>query len=207
MNVIFLGPPGSGKGTMAERVSERMGLAHVSTGDMLRAEIKKGTELGKKAQSYIDQGALVPDEVIIGMIEQRLKEPDAQGGVLFDGFPRTVGQAEALDKIADIASVINLEVPVEVIVDRVISRRVCSSCGAVYNTKTYDKDTCEKCGGTLIVRPDDNKETVLERFRVYEEQTAPLIVYYGKKGIVHDIDATMPIEEEADLICETLGEK
>ncbi|MBD5560936.1 MAG: nucleoside monophosphate kinase [Clostridia bacterium] len=192
---------------MAERVSDRMGLLHISTGDMLRAEIKKGSELGKKAQSYIDQGALVPDEVIIGMIEQRLKEPDAQGGVLFDGFPRTVPQAEALDKIADIASVINLEVPVQVIVDRVITRRVCPNCGAVYNTKTYDKDTCEKCGATLITRPDDNEETVLERFRVYEEQTAPLIVYYGKKGIVHDIDATMPIEQEADMICQVLGEK
>lgn len=206
MNVIFLGPPGSGKGTMAERVSERLNLAHISTGDMLREEIKKGSDLGKQAKSYMDQGQLVPDEVIIGMIEERIKEPDAQHGVLFDGFPRTVGQAEALDKIVKIDKVINLEVPVQVIVDRVVNRRVCSKCGAVYNTTTYHNDTCEKCGGELITRPDDNEATVLERFRVYEEQTAPLIVFYGEKGIVRDIDATMPIEEEADMICTALGE-
>lgn len=207
MNVIFLGPPGSGKGTMAERVSERLNLAHISTGDMLREEIKKGSALGDKAKSYMDQGQLVPDEVIIGMIEERVKQPDAQNGVLFDGFPRTVPQAEALDKIVKIDKVINLEVPVQVIVDRVVNRRVCSQCGAVYNTKTYHKDTCEKCGGELIVRPDDNEATVLERFRVYEEQTAPLIVFYGEKGIVRDIDATMPIEEEADMICTVLEQK
>lgn len=206
MNVIFLGPPGSGKGTMAERVSTRMGLAHVSTGDMLREEIRNGSDLGKEAKKYMDEGKLVPDEVIIGMIRDRMQQPDAKGGILFDGFPRTVKQAEELDKIMKIDHVINLEVAVEVIVQRVVTRRVCAGCGAVFNTTTYEADTCDKCGGTLITRPDDNEETVLERFRVYEEQTAPLIEYYGKKGIVTDIDATMPIEEEADLICTALGE-
>lgn len=205
MNVIFLGPPGSGKGTMAERVAGRMGLVHLSTGDMLREQVKQGTELGKKAQEYMTSGKLVPDEVIIGMIDERLKEDDAKGGVLFDGFPRTVGQAEALGKIAKIDSVINLEVPVKVIVDRVVSRRVCPQCGAVYNTHTHTSDTCDKCGAELITRADDNEETVMERFRVYEEQTAPLIVYYGREGIIHDIDATLPIEEEAELILQALG--
>ena len=206
MNVIFLGPPGSGKGTMAERVAERMSLLHISTGDMLREQIKQGTDLGKQAKQYIDEGKLVPDDVIIGMIEDRLKQPDAQNGVLFDGFPRTVPQAEALDKIVTIDKVINLEVPVQIIVERVITRRVCPKCGAVYNTKTHPSTTCDKCGTELVTRPDDNEETVLERFRVYEEQTAPLIVFYGEKGIVVDIDATMPIEEEADAICTALGE-
>lgn len=173
---------------------------------MLRAEIKNGTELGNKAKQYIDEGQLVPDDVIIGMIEERLKQPDAKDGVLFDGFPRTVAQAEALDKIVKIDKVINLEVPVQVIVERVVTRRVCPNCGSVYNTKTHSSDKCDKCGTVLITRPDDNEETVLERFRVYEEQTAPLIVFYGEKGIVKDIDATMPIEEEADAICAALGE-
>lgn len=205
MNVIFLGPPGSGKGTMAERVAGRMGLLHLSTGDMLREQVREGTALGQKAQEYMTSGKLVPDEVIIGMIDERLKKDDAKGGVLFDGFPRTVGQAEALGRIAKIDAVINLEVPVRVIVDRVVSRRVCPQCGAVYNTHTHEGDKCDKCGATLITRADDNEETVMERFRVYEEQTAPLIVYYGKEGIIHDIDATLPIEEEADLILQALG--
>lgn len=190
---------------MAQQTSERLGLAHISTGDMLRAEVKKGSELGKKASEYMEAGKLVPDEVIIGMLTERLKEDDAKGGVLLDGFPRTVPQAEALDKEVDINAVINLEVPVQVIVDRVVSRRVCPNCAAVYNAHTHSSDKCDKCDTTLITRPDDTEETVLERFRVYEEQTAPLIVYYGKKGIVKDIDATLPIEEEAELIVDALS--
>lgn len=204
MNVIFLGPPGSGKGTMAERVSVRENLAHISTGDMLRAEVKAGTDLGRKAKEYMDKGALVPDDVIIGMIEERIKQPDAVNGVLLDGFPRTVPQAEALDRIMRIDHVINLEVAVEVIVDRVVSRRVCPECGAVFNTHTHEGEACSKCGAMLITRADDNEQTVLERFRVYEEATAPLIEFYGRKGIVTDIDATLPIEEEADMICRVL---
>lgn len=204
MNVIFLGPPGSGKGTMAERVAGRCGLAHISTGDMLRAEIKNGTALGKSAKSYIDKGALVPDDVIIGMMEERFKQDDAKGGVLLDGFPRTVAQAEALDKIIKIDDVINLVVDVEIIVDRVVCRRVCKDCGAIHSTKTCDGIVCESCGGALITRADDNEQTVRERFRVYEEQTSPLIGYYEAKGIVTDVDATLPIEEEAALICKVL---
>jgi len=204
MNVIFLGPPGSGKGTMAERVAKRCGLAHISTGDMLRAEIKQGTDLGRLAKSFIDKGALVPDDVIIDMMKERFKQDDAKGGVLLDGFPRTVAQAEALDKIVEIDDVINLVVEVEVIVERVVCRRVCSSCGAIHSTKTLKGAVCESCGGELITRADDNEETVRERFRVYEDQTAPLIDFYKAKGIVTDVDATMPIDEEAEVICGAL---
>jgi adenylate kinase len=174
---------------------------------MLRAEIKNGTKLGELAKSYIDKGALVPDEVIIDMMVERFKQPDAAGGVLLDGFPRTVKQAEELDKIADIDKCINLVVDAEVIVDRVVSRRVCSACGMIHSTKTHSGSECSSCGGELVTRPDDNEKTVRERFRVYEEQTSPLIEYYSKKGIVTDVDATMPIEEEADFICKVLGEK
>ncbi len=205
MNVIFLGPPGSGKGTMAVRVGKEMNLAHISTGDMLRAEMKAGSELGKLAKSYIDKGALVPDQVIIDMMGERMKADDAKGGVLLDGFPRTVAQAEALDAIASIDAVINLEVDVQVIVDRVLARRVCEECGEVHSTKTHTAGSqCGKCGGNLITRADDNEETVRERFRVYEEQTAPLIEFYSKRGLVENVDGTMPIEEEAAYIVEVL---
>ena len=206
MNVIFLGPPGSGKGTMAVRVGKEMHLAHISTGDMLRAEMKAGSELGALAKSYIDKGALVPDQVIIDMMEQRMKADDAKGGVLLDGFPRTVAQAEALDAIAVIDAVVNLEVDVQVIVDRVLARRVCPECGAVYSTKNHPSDTCDQCGAKLITRADDNEKTVRERFRVYEEQTAPLIDFYARRGLVKNVDGTMPIEEEAAYIVTQLKE-
>ncbi|BDF57606.1 adenylate kinase [Christensenellaceae bacterium] len=204
MNVIFLGPPGSGKGTMAERVCKEMNLAHISTGDILRAEIKAGSKLGSLAKSYIDKGALVPDSVIIDMMRERFKEDDAKGGVLLDGFPRTVAQAEALDSLTAIDAVINLEVDVQVIVNRVVSRRVCEKCGSVYNTKTHAGEDCEKCDGKLITRPDDNEQTVRERFRVYETQTQPLIDFYAKRGLVSNVDGTMPIEEEAAYIIDIL---
>ncbi len=204
MNVIFLGPPGSGKGTMAVRVGKELGLAHISTGDMLRAEIKAGSALGKSAKSYIDQGALVPDQVIIDMMGERVKCDDAKGGVLLDGFPRTVAQAQALDGLMNIDAVINLEVDVQVIVDRVLARKVCEKCGEVYSTKSYSKEECEKCGGKLITRADDNEQTIRDRFSVYEDQTFPLIDYYAQRDLVHSVDGTMPIDEEAELICDIL---
>lgn len=193
---------------MAERVSAKLNLAHISTGDMLREQIKQGTELGALAKSYIDKGELVPDQVIIDMMNERFKKDDAKHGVLLDGFPRTVAQAEALEKIAKIDACINLVIDLELVVDRIISRRVCDKCGAVYSIKTYASTTCNQCeGGKLITRADDNEATVRERSRVYEEQTAPLIEYYGSKGILTDVDATLPIEQEAALICEILGGK
>ncbi len=207
MNVVMMGPPGSGKGTMSERVAVRCGMAHISTGDMLREQIKKGTELGNLAKGYIDKGALVPDDVIIGMVKARMEEDDAKKGVLLDGFPRTLAQAKELDAIVTIDKCINLEVGVDVIIERVECRRVCNVCGAVHSTKTCSGNTCEKCDGQLVQRPDDTEATVRERFRVYEEQTAPLIGYYREKGIVESVDGTLPIEEEAGIICKLLGEE
>lgn len=204
MNVIFLGPPGSGKGTMAERVAERCGLAHISTGDMLREHVKQNTELGNKAKGYMDKGELVPDALILDMIKERFSKEDA-GGVLLDGFPRNRKQAEELSGIMEIHKVIDLVVEEDVIVDRAVSRRVCGSCGTVHSTKTHNSKECTACGADLVTRPDDNEKTVRERYRIYEEQTAPLIDYYGAKGLVRNVDATLPIDEEAELICTILG--
>ncbi len=202
MNVILLGPPGAGKGTVAARIKEDFGFLHLSTGDMLRAEMKSGTELGNMAKSYIDQGKLVPDDVIIGMVKNRLES--AQGGILFDGFPRTVQQAQALSEIAKIDAVINLDTTVDVVVGRICSRRLCRDCGAVYSTAWYDGDTCEKCGGPLYIRDDDTEETVVKRFSVYQEQTAPLVEHYENKGCLYTIDANGTPNEVADKIRKTL---
>ena len=201
MNIILLGPPGAGKGTMAERVKERFSLAHISTGDILRAEIKAGSELGNLAKGYIDKGALVPDDVIIEMMKKRFTMKDAAGGVLLDGFPRTVAQAEALSEIARIDACVTLDASEDMIVDRISSRRICRDCGAVYNVKTHTGGTCGKCGGALYIRPDDKEETVRQRFSVYLSQTQPLIDYYEKKGILHHVDASLPIDDEvAEII-------
>ncbi len=200
MNIILLGPPGAGKGTMAERVREKFSLAHISTGDILRAEIKAGSELGNLAKGYIDKGALVPDDVIISMMKKRFAEDDAKAGVLLDGFPRTVAQAEALEGIAKIDACVTLDASEDMIVDRISSRRICKDCGAVYNVKTHSGDTCDKCGGKLYIRPDDKEETVRQRFSVYLNQTEPLIDYYEKKGIMHHVDASLSIDEEAAQI-------
>jgi adenylate kinase len=200
MNIILLGPPGAGKGTMAERVKEKFSLAHISTGDILRAEIKAGSELGNLAKGYIDKGALVPDDVIISMMKKRFTMKDAANGVLLDGFPRTVAQAEALSDIADINACITLDASEDMIVDRISSRRICKDCGAVYSVKTLRGDTCEKCGGAVYIRPDDKEETVRQRFSVYLTQTEPLIDFYDKKGILYHVDASLPIDEEAAQI-------
>ena len=202
MNVILLGPPGAGKGTMAAKVKEHFGFLHLSTGDMLRAEMKNGTELGKMAKGYIDEGKLVPDSVIIGMVKNRLES--AEGGILFDGFPRTVQQAKALSEIAKIDAVINLDTTVDVVVGRICSRRLCKDCGAVYSTAWYSGDTCEKCGGSLYIREDDTEETVVKRFSVYQEQTAPLVAFYEAQGCLYTIDADGAPDEIAQEIEKTL---
>ncbi len=207
MNIVFLGPPGSGKGTMAERVAKRCGLVHISTGDMLREHVKQDTGLGRKAKTYMESGGLVPDELILDMIKERFSMDDARGGVLLDGFPRNRKQAEELDAIMKIDKVIDLVVDEDVIVDRAVARRVCGECGTVHSSKTHNSNACGACGAGLITRPDDNEKTVRERYRVYEEKTAPLIDYYGVKGLVRNVDATLPIDEEADFICKILGEK
>jgi len=204
MNIILLGPPGAGKGTMAERVRDKFHLAHISTGDILRAEIKAGSELGNLAKGFIDKGALVPDDVIISMMKKRFSEDDAQKGVLLDGFPRTVAQAQALETIAKIDACITLDASEEMIVDRISSRRICKECGTVHSVKSWPHATCSKCDSELCIRPDDKEETVRQRFSVYQSQTEPLIDYYEKKGLVHHIDASLPIDEEANQIIRIL---
>ncbi len=182
MKLIFLGPPGAGKGTQAERICKLYDIAHISTGDMLRSQMREGTPLGAEAKGYIARGELVPDALIIAMVAERIKEADCEKGFLFDGFPRTVAQAEALNDISDIDMVIDIAVPAERILERISGRRTCSGCGTGYHTSTYHKDTCEKCGAALYIRDDDKPETVQNRIAVYEKQTKPLVDYYTQVG-------------------------
>ncbi len=197
MKVIFLGSPGAGKGTQAAVLRERYGLAHISTGDILRENVRNGTTLGKTAREYMDSGRLVPDEVIIAMMEERLQKPDCQKGFILDGFPRTVPQAEALDALLDrmgipLDGVILFEVPGDLVLDRLTGRRVCGKCGEIYNVhfkKTKVPGVCDLCGGELVQRDDDREEVVIKRLEVYEEQTAPLIRYYEDKGQLVRVDA------------------
>jgi len=203
MNIVFLGPPGAGKGTQAKILIERYGIPQISTGDMLREHRAKGTELGKQAQEYMDRGQLVPDEIILGMVKERLSQPDCERGFILDGFPRTVAQAEALDRIlAEMGKELNfalaLIVPDELLVERLTGRRTCKNCGMMYHIKYKPpkvEGKCDVCGGQLYQRADDNEETVRNRLKVYHEQTAPLIEYYKNKGILREIDGSKSIEE------------
>ncbi len=185
MNLIFLGAPGAGKGTHAEILSKDVGIPQISTGNIIREALKSGTEMGLKAKAYIEAGNLVPDEVVIGIIRERLAKDDCAKGFILDGFPRTIPQAEALDKMVQIDRVIDLEVPESLIMKRLSGRRVCSSCGASYNVDTRrskKEGICDVCGGTLVQRKDDAPETVKERLRVYHEQTEPLVGLLQKAG-------------------------
>ena len=194
MKIIFLGAPGSGKGTHATRVKTELGVPHISTGDIFRENIKGGTPLGVLAKSYIDKGALVPDDVVIKIVEDRLSREDCKNGFILDGFPRTIYQAEALKKIADIDVVINLVVDDEAIVKRVAGRRMCR-CGETYNVAFLNgATTCAKCGAELYQREDDKEETVKSRLEVYHKETAPLIDYYRKEGLLKDVDGSQGIE-------------
>ena len=194
MKIIFLGAPGSGKGTHATRVKTELGIPHVSTGDIFRENIKGGTPLGVLAKSYIDKGALVPDDVVIKIVEDRLSREDCKNGFILDGFPRTIYQAEALKKIATIDVVINLVVDDEAIVKRVAGRRMCR-CGETYNVAFLNgATTCVKCGAELYQREDDKEETVKSRLEVYHKETAPLIDYYRKEGLLKDVDGSQGIE-------------
>jgi len=203
MHLILLGAPGAGKGTVAKALLKNVEAAHISTGDILRAAVKNGTELGKKAKEYMDAGGLVPDELILDMMKERLAEDDAMKGFILDGFPRTIPQAEGLDKILAelgivLTGVINIEVPDQVVIDRILSRRTCSECGAIYNVKFMPpkvEGICDKCGGKLIVRDDETEEVVRHRLDVYANDTAPLIGYYEGKGQLHRFPG-----ESSDLI-------
>lgn len=198
MKLIFLGPPGAGKGTQAIKIAEKYQIAHISTGDMLRAEMREGTKLGNEAKSLIDRGELVPDDVILGMVKNRIQKEDCKNGFLFDGFPRTIAQAEALEEISAIDYVINLDVPAERLISRISGRRMCAECGAGYHVSTYADANC-KCGAALYQREDDKEETVRNRLVVYERSTKPLIEYYTRKGLLHTVngDASIDIVDAA----------
>jgi len=208
MNLILLGPPGAGKGTQAVGICEKYGIPHISAGDNLRSEIKQGTELGLAAKSYMDAGNLVPDDVVIGIAVNRVNQPDCAKGCLFDGFPRTIAQAEALDEKMKIDLVINIDVKDDDIVARLSGRRVCKQCGATYHTSAIgDSTVCSACGGELIQRADDNAETVRNRLAVYHQQTSPLIAYYSKKGLLGEVEGNGGIEAVFEAICSIIDAK
>ncbi len=206
MKVILLGAPGAGKGTQAVRLAKRYNIPHISTGDIFRSNIKERTPIGIVAKSYIDKGQLVPDEVTIQIVKERLEKDDCKNGYLLDGFPRTVSQAEALDGFSEIDSVVNIDVPLNKLMRRITGRRVCGKCGESYHIDYLDGSTsCRKCDGELIQRADDNEETVGKRLEVYEKQTAPLIDHYKSKGKLIDIDGDGDIDSVFAAIIERLG--
>lgn len=194
MKIILLGAPGAGKGTQAKLICEKFDIPHISTGDILRRNIKEQTQLGKAAKSFIDAGKLVPDEVVIGITKDRLAEDDCQKGWLLDGFPRTIAQAQALAAFAKTDCVINIAVDYDLIINRISGRRMCT-CGATYHISQGITDVCEKCGSKLYQRDDDKEATVAERLKVYEKQTLPLIEYYTEQNILLNVDGNHTAEE------------
>ncbi len=206
MYLVFLGAPGAGKGTQATRVCEKYNIPHISTGDILRANIKAGTALGVEAKSYIDKGLLVPDEVVIGLVKDRLAQSDCKKGFLLDGFPRTIEQAKSLDKFAKISTAIDISVDGALVVERIAGRRMCK-CGESYHISWYDKDVCAKCGEKLYQRDDDKEETVKSRLEVYNAQTAPLIEYYRDKGVLRQVDGAQEMTKVFDDIVRILDDK
>ena len=194
-NIILLGAPGAGKGTQAAMIAEEFNVPHISTGDILRRNMKEGTPLGLKAKAFVESGRLVPDDVVIGLVKDRLEQDDCKNGYILDGFPRTIAQAQELDKVAKIDMAINIDVPFETIIERLGGRRVCV-CGETYHVSMLDgKTTCEKCGKELFIRDDDKPETVKNRLKVYSDQTQPLIDYYRSQNKVVDIKANGTKEE------------
>lgn len=196
MNVIFLGPPGAGKGTQAVRVCEHLGIPQISTGDILRRAMKEETPTGLAAKSYVTKGLLVPDSVVVDIVRERLAMDDCKNGYVLDGFPRTVPQAEALAEFAKIDAVIDIEVSDEALTKRLSGRRVCLACGGTYHVSTLNgSTTCAKCGAELIQREDDKAETVMNRLAVYHKSTAPLIDFYSQKGILKTVDGAQPMDD------------
>ncbi len=214
MKIVMLGAPGAGKGTQAAKISAKYNVPHISTGDIFRANIKEGTPLGKKAKEYMDQGMLVPDELVLDLIVDRLGKEDAKDGYVLDGFPRTIPQAKALDEALEkqgekLDAAIDISVPDENIVNRMSGRRACLGCGATYHLVYAAPKTeglCDVCGKDLVLRDDDKPETVTKRLDVYHEQTQPLIDYYNTSGILKTIDGTIDINEVFNNIVAILGE-
>lgn len=203
MKIIMLGAPGAGKGTQAKMIADKYGIPHVSTGDIFRANIKNGTELGMEAKKYMDQGLLVPDELTVKILLDRVAQEDCAGGYVLDGFPRTIPQAEVLDKALSelgdaIDYAINVDVPDENIVKRMSGRRACLACGATYHIEHIppkEEGVCDKCGQSLVLRDDDKPETVLNRLKVYHDQTQPLIDFYTEKGVLKTVDGTVDMKD------------
>ncbi len=203
MKIVMLGAPGAGKGTQAKKIADAYGIPHISTGDIFRANIKAGTALGKKAKEYMDKGGLVPDEVTIGMLLDRIHEADCEKGYVLDGFPRTIPQAESLTKAlaaegSSIDAAVDIEVPDENIVNRMGGRRACLSCGSTYHivyAAPKQEGICDRCGSQLVLRDDDKPETVQKRLEVYHQQTQPLIDYYGAAGVLKEVDGTQDMEK------------
>ena len=214
MKIIMLGAPGAGKGTQAKKIAAKYNIPHISTGDIFRANIKNGTELGNKAKTYMDQGLLVPDELVVDLVVDRVKQDDCVNGYVLDGFPRTIPQAEALDKALNAIGekmdcAIDVDVPDENIVHRMSGRRACVGCGATYHLEyapTKTEGVCDVCGKELILRDDDKPETVKKRLGVYHEQTQPLIDYYTNAGILRTVDGTIDINDVFQAIVDILGE-
>ena len=214
MRAVLLGPPGAGKGTQAVRLVEKYGVPQISTGDIFRKNIKEGTELGKKAQEYTNSGRLVPDELVVDLVADRLQQEDCANGYLLDGFPRTIAQAEAFDKFLEehsqkLDAVINFEVGYEALMERLTGRRLCKDCGASYHIKNMPpkkEGVCDKCGGELIQRKDDTRETAEKRIEVYEESTAPLIDYYKASGALKNFNAEKDPKEVFKEIVAEIGE-
>ena len=213
MKIIMLGAPGAGKGTQAKRIAEKYSITHISTGDIFRANIKNGTDLGKKAKEYMDQGLLVPDELTCDLVMDRIQQDDCRNGFVLDGFPRTIPQAEALDgalnKIGQkMDFAVDVDVPDENIVNRMGGRRACLSCGATYHVEfnpTKADGICDACGAQTVLRDDDKPETVQKRLTVYHDQTQPLIDYYKNQGILKSVDGTQPMDSVFDAIVGILG--
>ncbi len=208
MNIIMLGAPGAGKGTQAAVLCEHFGIPTISTGNMIREALKNGTEMGLKAKSFMDEGKLVPDEVVIGIVKERLAEDDCKKGFILDGFPRTIPQAEALDEMGvDIEYVINIDISDERIVNRMSGRRVCESCGRPYhlvNLKPKKDGVCDDCNGTLVQRKDDHPDTVLARLEVYHKETEPLVAYYEKQGKLVNVEGVDDVETTKNAILKAI---
>lgn len=213
MKVIMLGAPGAGKGTQAKQIADKYSIPHISTGDIFRANIKNGTELGKKAKTYMDQGLLVPDELVVELVADRIQQDDCKNGFVLDGFPRTIPQAEALDAALEKINekmdyAIDVDVPDENIIKRMSGRRACLSCGATYHIvsiPTKVEGICDRCGNPVVLRDDDKPETVKKRLEVYHEQTQPLIDYYKKQDILRTVNGVQPMEDVFKAIVEILG--
>ena len=208
MNLIFLGAPGAGKGTLATLLSKEYSIPQISTGDLFRAAVKEGSELGKQVQGIMEKGELVPDSLTVELVKERLSKPDAAGGYILAGFPRTIAQADELGEFQKIDAVINFSISDELVIRRLSGRRVCRSCGAIYHIENMPpkvEGTCDRCGGELYIRDDDKIDSIKNRLRVYKDQTEPLIAYYRNKGLLQEIDSSKSPQDSLSQINKLLG--